>query len=186
MLSFIVATVDTPEEKDLISRLYTEYRSMMYKISFNILKNRYDAEDAVHDAFLSIIRTNGLSKIKKFDKASVKPYIIAAAKNAAIKIYNKRSKQASEDIDEHYDIESGDNTEEAVFNVFEAERIGKALMKLPEKDYEILHLLVKNELSNEEIADLLGINAETVRQRIHRAKQRLLKILEGQMQYDKR
>lgn len=179
MLSFYLAAVDTPEEKELINRLYTEYKPIMYKISFNILKNRYDAEDAVHDTFLNIIKQGSLSKIKSFSKASTKAYITTAAKNTAVKIYKKRTKQTAEDIDEHYELESGENTEETVIASFEAAQVIAALKKLSADDYEILCLSIKNEMSTEEIAGALQIKAEAARQRIHRAKQRLLKILKG-------
>lgn len=178
MLSFYLASVDTPEEKFLISRLYSDYKLMMYKIAFAILKNSYDAEDAVHDAFINIIRKDGLSKIKGFDRQGERAYITAVVKNAAIKLYNLRKKTAAEDIDEFYSLEGGDLPEEALFTGYEAERVGKALLKLSPNDYEILFLSLVNELTDREIAGQLDIREDAVRQRIHRAKLRLRKILQ--------
>ncbi len=36
----------------LISKLFTEYKQLMFKIAFGILRNKSDTEDVVQDAFL--------------------------------------------------------------------------------------------------------------------------------------
>lgn len=51
------------------------------------------------------------------------------------------------------------------------------MRKLSEADYDILCLSLINQLSNDEIAVTLDIKTDAVRQRIHRAKKRLSKIL---------
>lgn len=178
MLNFYLASVDTAEEKSLVSRLYSDYKQMMYKIAYAVLNNAHDAEDAVHDAFINIIRRDGLSKIKGFDREAERSYIAVVAKNAAVGLYNKRRKTAAEDIDEIYSLSGETTTEDEVFAAFDVGRVAKALLKLPANDYEVLYLLLVNELSGSEAAELLNISEGAVRQRAHRAKLRLRKILE--------
>lgn len=63
MLSSLIATVDSPTDKELITQLYNTYKQFMYNISMSILGKREDAEDAVQDSFVRII--DNLDKINK-------------------------------------------------------------------------------------------------------------------------
>lgn len=185
----IFMSVDTSGGKydtDYIDRLYSEHEQMMYKAAYKILQNKYDAEDAVHNAFLKIIRGVGLSAVKKLDRLNKKAYLTTAAKNEAIRCYNKRKKNQALDIDELYSYGSGESVEDIVFTEMEVERVSEAMLKLSRGDYEILYFSLIMESENKEIAKQLDISEETVRQRIHRAKSRLKKILkEGETANDK-
>lgn len=173
MLALYMSMVETPEEKLLIEQLYSHYCQMMYKASFSILKDHFDAEDAVHNAFIGIIRSNNLSKLSDVTSRETKAYIITAVKHSAIKIYNKRKKVITEDIDEHYELESGESTEEIALSAVGVQEIKAALSELSDNDYEVLYLSVFGQKTNKEIADLMGINLETARKQVYRARQRL-------------
>ena len=112
MFMFYLSMLETPEEKLLIEQLYSQYRQMMYKISFSILKDSFDAEDAVHNTFIGIIRSSYLLNLSDVNSRETKAYIITAVKHSAIKIYNKRKSVITEDIDEHFELESDESVEE--------------------------------------------------------------------------
>ena len=46
--------IDTSEDRSKFEQLYLEYRGLMFHAANQILHNEQDAEDAVHQAFLSI------------------------------------------------------------------------------------------------------------------------------------
>ena len=46
--------MDAAEERSKFEQLYARYRQLMFYTAFQILKRPQDAEDAVHQAFLSI------------------------------------------------------------------------------------------------------------------------------------
>ena len=48
--------LETPEEKSKFEQIYLEYRNLMFYVSKGILHNQQDAEDAVQEAFLKIIK----------------------------------------------------------------------------------------------------------------------------------
>lgn len=56
----------SPSEKDKFEQIYTLYRGLMFYIARRILPGEADAEDAVHQAFASIIEN-----LKKFLKSGV-------------------------------------------------------------------------------------------------------------------
>ena len=49
----------TNAETEKLKKLYEIYEQPMYRIAFSVLKNSSDAEDAVSDAFMSIIKKIG-------------------------------------------------------------------------------------------------------------------------------
>ena len=177
MLALYISMAETPEEKTLIEQLYNRYRQMMYKISFSILKNRFDAEDPVHNTFMGILKSNELTKLSDVNSHETKAYIITYVKHSAIKIYNKRKKVIIEDIDKYYELESNESTEEIALSEVGIEEIKAALMELSDNDYKILYLSIFEQKSNKEIADITGVNLETVRKRVYRARQRLSQII---------
>ena len=56
MLTLYLQMLDTPEEKVRFEEVYLTYRGLMYHTANRILHNRQDAEDAVHNAFLQVIK----------------------------------------------------------------------------------------------------------------------------------
>lgn len=178
----IYMTLDTPEKQYLIDRLYSRYEQMMYKIAFTILNNRLDAEDAVHNAFLKIIQSSGLSAIEGLDASAEKSYIAIAAKNAAIDCFNSRKKKSADNIELHF-ADKSVSPEEVVFTEMEVERVERAMLKLPSNDYKILYFSVVLGLENKEISARLNIKEGAVRQRIHRAKIKLKNILKKEEEF---
>ena len=54
MLIYLQA-IESEEERSKFEQLYSQYRGLMYHVAMKILNNPHSAEDAVHQAFLSII-----------------------------------------------------------------------------------------------------------------------------------
>lgn len=175
MLSFYLAMVDTPEDKLLIEKLYTAYERMMFSIAYSVLKQKYDAEDAVHDAFLSIIKSNSLEKLKVMPNIERESYLAVIVKNSARKVFNKRKKNIENN--KYSNSDNSDTTEEAALSSLRVDEIKEAMNMLPEADYDILCLNLINRYSYNEIASSLDIKPDAARQRVHRAKKRLIEKL---------
>ena len=179
MLSFYLAMMNTEEDRQFVAQLFEKYQQMMYSITYNILHNKYDAEEAVGNAILNIMESNSLQKMQTFDVKHREAYIAKTAKNAALKIYNKRKKNNENSMNEYYtDSDNIDTTEEEVLSSLTAQEIKSAINELSENDHNILELYYLHGMSYDEIARDLDITPENVRQRIHRARKRLMKILE--------
>ena len=58
VLAFYMSLVDDENEKSIIEELYKTNKRKMYSIAYSCLRNHQDAEDAVHEAFLIVIRKN--------------------------------------------------------------------------------------------------------------------------------
>lgn len=158
--------IDTEEDKDKFVVLYNKYRKLMQTTCYNILRDDRLAEDAVHDAFIKLSRN--MDKVKNIESRETKRYLITIAKNAAIDIYRKCS---SRRLHEMY-FDEMDNLEGVTtyMKVDEESSIVEILKHLPALYRDVLLLKYSNCYSNKEIADILDISEDSVRQRISRGK----------------
>ena len=57
--------LESDEEKQKFEQLYIVYRGLMFHVAMQLLSNKQDAEDAVHQAFLSILECfYGISEVR--------------------------------------------------------------------------------------------------------------------------
>ena len=90
--------IESEEDKSKFEAIYNKYRQLMFVAANRILKNQYDAEDAVHQAFVSII--DNLSKVKEVNCPETRSYVVIITENKAIDIIRSRKRLAGEDLTE--------------------------------------------------------------------------------------
>ncbi len=79
--------VDVPK----LEMLYRLYEQEMYRVCVAVLGDSFSAEDAVSESFLKLIRIR--DSIKKPDSAETRHLCIKTARNTAINMYRKRSRE---------------------------------------------------------------------------------------------
>ena len=163
----IISTmIDTPENKRKFVALYEKYRHLMMKTTLDVLHDPYLAEDAVHNAFVSLARN--IDKVEESEEIPTKLYLIACARNAAIDLYRKRSSQVKK---ETLLEEAVEKDEYVTYIESDLENgILDILKNLPLKYRDVFMLKYVNHMDNREIAEACGILEGTVRQRIARGK----------------
>lgn len=164
MLELLLLMV-APEDEEKITILYHEYRDLMlYKVN-SMVKNQYDAEEIVQNAFMGIAG-NMKSIIDPYSKRSL-AYCVKAAKNHALNFLNRKKKEPEMVIGEHEFILD----EKAVNEYFEQIKdtgITDLLKKLPELYRDVLYFRYYEDMPIKDIAILLGRPAPTVKMQIHR------------------
>jgi RNA polymerase sigma-70 factor (ECF subfamily) len=109
----------------------------MFKTAYSILKNDFEAEDAVHEAFIIVIKN--LEKISEIKCPQTHAYLIIIVKNLAFKIYNERKKRQYDEFDYSEILDTIDVEEEIMFKL-EQKELESILISLPENYYNILFL----------------------------------------------
>ena len=175
MISFYLSLLDTPEEKSKFEQLYRLYRQDMFKMAYGILENKYDAEDAVHEAFMRVMKK--LTKISEINCPQTHAYLLIIVKRVALKILSKQTKTIVVDTDT-VEITDDFGLEEYVISNMEVERIKYILEQLSDDYYEVLFLELFMEFSISDIAEQLGITYENTKKRIQRAKKKFREIAE--------
>lgn len=163
-----MAMIDSPSDRDKFERLYHKYKFLMLHVAKQILQNHHDAEDAVHQAFISIIEN--IEKISDVDSPKTRSFIVIISKRKAIDLLRQNNRRQTVELNE--DIAGL----EMPFNLDNP--IAAAIAKLPVQYREVLLLRFDNGFTTKEIASMLDISDSGVRKLIARAKRSLQEMLE--------
>lgn len=172
------------KDQEKLDQLYALYEQPMYRIAYAILHHTEQAEDAVSDAFLRIMKN--LKKIGNVQSEKTKHYIVCIIRSTAI---NQRSTAINQYRQNQRDSErytvwddrilqvpsQKDDTEQLLANITEEETIAELLEPLNETDRQIILMRCEEELSFREIAERLSIQEAAARKRFERAKKALQK-----------
>lgn len=169
--------IETEEDKRKFERIYLAYKQTMFYAANRILKNHHSSEDAVHQAFLRIV--DNLDKINETDRHKTRAFLVVIVEHIAIDIYRKRKRENMVSFDE-LEIYIADDTclEDEVIDL-----VSLAILKLPVNYSTVLRLRFSQGYNNSEIAEILDITQENVRQRISRAKKKLSELLQEEGEY---
>lgn len=160
--------IETPEDQSKFVILYEEYRDYMYRVAFAILHNVEDAEDAVHYAFVKI--AENIKKVGEPECLKTRGYVVTIVRNRAIDIYRK--KQAHPHV-EYRDAFKGVQIEYDGDN-----RVAACILKLNERQQNVLILKHHYGYDTREIAKILGVSYRNALQIEQRAKTKLRALCE--------
>lgn len=159
--------IESEEDKAKFEQIYTTYRQLMYATAYKILKNSADAEDAVHQAFVSVIEN--LHIFHKLDCLETKRYVVVITKRKAIDILRQRKRVFPEELIEKLaDVETALPIDGG---------LADAIAKLPAQYRQVLLLRFGYGYSVKEMGLMLGKSAGAVQRQIWRAKDALQKQL---------
>ena len=125
MLSALLSMINDETDKELVRSLYEANEQLMYNVAYNILHNRTDAEDAVQDSFVSVI--NHLEKICEIDCNKTRFYLVIVVKNISLNMLKKKQRHHEVDIDEVFDAQSSEKTEDEIISKISSDEIKNAL-----------------------------------------------------------
>ncbi len=161
----------------MIGYLYKNHRQLLFNKARLILKNDMDAEDAVHAAFMRLM--NDPSRLHGYSDEDNKKYLFITVKGIALDMLEQKSKtvELTDEFPSTYDT-----CETAEVNIT-YEQVLNNINKLTPALKNIATLLWVEHLSEQEIADALNMNINTVRSSICRAR-KLLVEMDKEENYD--
>jgi len=156
--------------REAYAHLITKYKDRIYNVLYRMVHSREEAKDLTQECFIKAFQ-----KLASYDlKRTFYPWLCRIAINHCIDI---RKNQKLETVDFHnVDLLSLSNeqTPESIYIQKEfALEMREMLDELPEAYRLVLILRYNNDLSYQEISDILGIPVSTIQVKLHRAKQRL-------------
>lgn len=152
--------------------IYERYSKPMLNSSMRILNNIADAEDMVQEAFI-----DAFNNLESFTyKSSFEAWLRRIVINKSISLLRKRKITWSDTDLSDAAANEPEATNEEQFE-FDVQRVKAAIRDLPENYRVIFNLFVIDELKQDEIASLLNISHNNVRTIYHRAKKKVLDLL---------
>lgn len=156
--------MDASSGNDYIIYIVSTYSQILFRAAYMILHSKNDAEDAVQDVFVKLIK----KKPKFNDNEHEKAWLLRVTINTAKDILRKRKHNIPQIIQEVSDFYENDESD-----------LLHAVMSLDEKYSTIIHLYYYEDYSIAEIGKLLSIPAATVGTRLSRARILLRNKLKG-------
>lgn len=165
-------------ETQHFAELVKRYQNFVFSIIIRYTESREDAEEIAQDTFVKAYRN--LADFRGESKFSTWLYTIA---NTTCLTFVRKKKLAIHSLDNDHVFELAD-TGESSFRADQIEQKSRAQMLhhaiqlLSPDDARIITLFYKGEQSLEEIGQIMGIEPNTVKVKLHRARARLKKKLE--------
>lgn len=163
--------------KDLnaFETIYKSAAGFVYSVALNVALDREDAAEITQEVFLKVY--NNLKDFKF--KSSFKTWIYRVTVNAALNTRKKNSSRTSRVVPYDEAIETTEihenKVEEDIENKGNREMLNNLLESLTPEYRACMVLREIQGLSYQEIAETLEININTVRSRLKRAREALIK-----------
>ena len=161
MLAALLMALDDAQEADNLTLLVRTYQDRLYNRAFRLLGNREDAEDAVQQVFLALVKNHSAPDIKNPACTAI---LYVAVENKAKNILKKNKRTETDDLHDSVPIASPGLSGE------DLELLKNAIGKLPDELREAIILNFYAGYTTKEIAKYQNVKQDTVQKRIKRAK----------------
>jgi len=168
MLAVLLAALESGGDRQKFIEIYEQHHAQMERTAMRILKEQCDAEDAVQNAFVQIIRH--FEKISEIPCENLPFWIISIVKNEALMILRRNKRTVP--------LEDWDSFAAEAENVMDYRELVRLFSKLPETYRAVLELKLLFDYGDQEVARKLGISRAAVSTRASRGRALLREILE--------
>lgn len=151
-----------------IEDVVREYTTLVYRVAMVKMKNQADAEEIVQDTFLRLC-----SQVKKgitFEsREHLKAWLLRVAVNRGLSVLTSAWYKKTEGMEAVKEVAVTDKEESYAYDY---------VMALPEKYRMAINLFYYEELSTEQIAEIMNTKPATVRSYLHRGREKLKEMME--------
>jgi len=164
-------------EEATLEALVSQYASALYRVAYSVLRNAADAEDAVQETFLRVLRhRDTLDEVR-----DQRVWLIRIVWNIVLdRKRRSKTRPETDDVDELARVlpSAGLSAEQFAAAAQHHAHVLSCVDKLPTKERQVLALSAFEELSSVEIAAVLGITESSVRSRLFRARNLMAEMLD--------
>ncbi len=170
----IIASVNRGNQADY-AIIIDRYKNKAFSLVKRMLKNEMEAEEVLQDCFLKAY--NALNSFKQDAKFSTWFYRIVYNTTLS-KLSAKKRKFENEmsSLEDHFNLESNYDFR-VTENIDLSSFVNVMLEKLPSNYSSVLNLFYLNEMSCEEISEVMNISVANVKVMLHRSRNALLDLI---------
>ena len=173
LFPFIILAIENATDRKFMENLYLEHRRLMYAIAYKIVRNNDDVEDVINSACESLIKK--ISLIRSLDCCSLRSYVVSTVRNTAINSVVKRNRQHWYVLDDGEELlnvipDEKSDIDRDLLHEADIRAMEQALLRLPEQERDLLRMKYYDELTDQEIAQTIGVNESSVRMYLTRAR----------------
>lgn len=165
-------------DQQVYAVLVNRYQNYVFTLCFRILKNREDAEEVAQDVFIKAFRYladfKGASKFTTWLYSIVNNTCISFLRKKRLVVHSLENEAVFNIANNRDAGVSADQVEKKSRNAM----VSKAIDMLNADDAMLITLFYKGEQTLDEIAKIIGLEANTVKVRLHRARVKLKEKME--------
>ena len=146
MLPLVIAVMPEGADRDYMEWLFVEHHRLMMMTAFGIVPQSADADEIVSDSLIALYKK--IDKLRGMEKNALRLYIVSTVRNTSLNYLKKHQRMNSQFL----------HMPDAV------------LCQVPGRAIQLKFDLDRTDA---EIAQLMGISADSVRRYIHRGRERI-------------
>lgn len=156
-------------DKQAYANIINKYKNQLYATILRMTKNPQDAQDLVQDAFIKVYRN-----LEKYDGSGpFAGWLYRIAINHCMDEFRKkRYSTVQVEIDESK-VVNREHPEVVFLKKEKSRQLERLITTLPEDERLTILLRYVNEMSYEEIGEVMDMPLSTVRNKLHRAKKKM-------------
>ena len=160
-------------DKRAMQVLYGRHNVRVYRFIVRLTGNTTLAEDLVSEVFLDVWRqADGFEA-----KCQVSTWLLAIARYKALSALRRRSEDQLDDVMAETIEDTADDPETVVYNKDRSTLVQKCLAQLTPAHREVIDLVYYHEKSVDEVAQIVGVPAATVKTRMFYARNKMADLL---------
>ena len=182
MILVQIMSITDEDDRAFMLKLYQDYYALVRQTVYRIMLNDNDLDDLAEDVFLKLI--GKIALLRTLDCCRTASYIVYTAKSVAINFIKHRNVQqkhayygGDEDVLDELAARE-ESLEDVCLHRETLESMSNAVLRLPERQKDILYFKYVLEQSDVEIAEELSIRPDSVREYLTRARRAAKKLME--------
>ena len=165
--------------REALCRIYQKYRKDLLRLATILLNDTSDAEDTVHDVFLSFAQSAQTLKLS----GNLKSYLLTCVANRARNKNRANQHRQTVGLDEAQPVISdAKQPDQWIISNEELRQWSDRLARLPYEQREVIILHLRAGMKFRQIAKLQGISVNTIKGRYRYGLDRLRSILNGEVE----
>jgi RNA polymerase sigma-70 factor, ECF subfamily len=160
-------------DKDAMRVLFARHNVRVFRFLTRIVGNDATAEDLLNEVFLEVWRNAG-----RFEaRSQVSTWILAIARFKALASMRRRQHDELDDEASEMIEDMSDTPEVAVQKTERSALLQQCLQQLSVAHRQVVDLVYYHEQSIEEVAEIIGVPASTVKTRVFYARKRIAELM---------
>jgi len=145
--------------------IYHRHRSAVFQFAWRLSMSTATAEDVTQECFIALVRGATFDS----DRGTLRTYLFGIARNLLLRTWRISQRED----DEPAEAMAATDVLDDLLTAERSELVARAVSQLPALQREVIVLFTYEEMSLEQIAEIVQADIGAVKARLHRARQAL-------------
>lgn len=180
MIPVYILAIENDSDRDFMTKLYEDYRRLMYAQIVKIVRDDIAAEDILQDVLVKLI--DKIDELRGKPRDNLVNYIISACKNRSFNYLRDRKIGADVSWEFWTNLpdprQNRDQMEILMMTKEDLSKLAQVWPMLDDRSRNVLERYYMEEKGVQEIGEELGIKSDSVRMALTRARRAALRLMQ--------